>query len=230
METTAQLNGVNAALSPVNTLNTLTSLGAYSVRKLEEATKLELSADQYLVRKIERNSGLDSTAVVIPAVTAEALVAALENDQVLVGALSWYQGVIGEVCKKKMTAGRAALVDSDFSLEEIAAYIGEQEVREGRISKEKIGVWFDSTLAAGISAAFAEKLGTQFTPAVQAEVLANYRALFQKLTTKDLTLESDVKGSLLKACGFAQESSAVRQYCESKIKEAKLPSAMLKLL
>jgi len=212
-------------------LNTLTSLNStYAVRTLEEANKLELSADQYLVRKIERNTGLESKAVVIPAADAEQFTLALNSDVVLGAAVAWFQGCIGEVVKSKMTAGKHSIVAADFSMEEIEKYLAEQEVREGRISKEKIGAWFDSTLVAGLNAAFAERLGTQYTEAVQKDVIESYRKQFQKLSGKELLLETEVKGSLLKACTIAPEGSAIRSYCEGKIKEAKLPSSMLSLL
>jgi len=212
-------------------LNTLTALSnSFAVRTLEEANKLELSADQYLVRKIERNTGLDSKAVVIPATDAEQFTLALNSDIVLGAAVAWFQEQIGNVVKGKMTAGRHSIVAADFSMEEIEKYLAEQEVREGRISKEKIGAWFDSTLVDGLNAAFAERLGTQYTEAVQKDVIESYRKQFQKLSGKELLLETEVKGSLLKACTIAPEGSAIRSYCESKIKEAKLPSSMLSLL
>ena len=211
--------------------NTLTSLNStYAVRTLEEANKLELSADQYLVRKIERNTGLDSKAVVIPATDAESFTLALNSDVVLGAAVAWFQQCIGEVVKSKMTAGKHSIVAADFSMEEIEKYLAEQEVREGRISKEKIGAWFDSTLVAGLNQAFQARLGTQYTESVQKDVIESYRKQFQKLSGKELLLETEVKGSLLKACSIAPEGSAVRAYCEGKIKEAKLPSSMLSLL
>lgn len=128
----------------METINTLTALNdSYLVRTLEEANKLELASDQYLVRKIERNTGLESKAVVIPATDAEHFTLALNSDVVLGAAVAWFQGQIAEVVKSKMTAGRGSIVAADFSLEEVEKYLAEQEVRDGRISKEKIGAWFD---------------------------------------------------------------------------------------
>jgi len=223
---TAEINGANAA--GANAVSS--AIGSFRVMKLEDATKLELSAEQYLVRKIERNTGIDSSACVIPAVTAEQFVAALENSAVFEAAQSWFQGVVGEVVKSRMTAGRDVIIESDFSLVRVAEYLSEQEVKEGRISKEKITKWFDASLVEALNAAFSEKLGTQYTEQVKEGVLEGYRKQFARLSGKDLTLEVEVKGSLLKACSLAPEDSAIRKYCEGKIKEAKLPSAVLALL
>ena len=209
-------------------LNTETA--SYVVGTLATLSKQELSATEYLVRKIERNTGVESKGVVIPAVTGEGFIVALENDSVLAAAVAWYQEQIAEVVKARMTAGRAVIHDVDFELAEVAKYLSEQEVKQGRISKGKIEAWFDSALVSGINAAFVEKLGTQYTDTMRSAVNVEYKKWFGKLTTTDLTMEADTKGSLLKACSFAPADSAIRQYCETKIKEAKLPTAMLKLL
>ncbi len=224
------MTNTDSILTTEQSANLSTVTKSYIVDTLEKLGKVELSVTEYLVRKIERGTGVDSKGAIIPAATAEQFISALENDSILAAATAWYQEQIAEVCKARMTAGRSVLHDVDFSTEEIAKYLSEQEVKQGRISKGKVEAWFDSALVEGINKAFSEKLGTQYTDTMKANVTSEYKKWFGKLTTKDLTMEADTKGSLLKACSFAPADSAIRQYCETKIKEAKLPTAMLKLL
>ena len=53
--------------SEMQVLNTATAISdAFSVRKLEEVSKIELEEGQYLVRKIEKGTGLESKGCIIP--------------------------------------------------------------------------------------------------------------------------------------------------------------------
>lgn len=206
--------------SEMQVLNTATALSdAFPVRKLEEISKIELEEGQYLVRKIEKGTGLESKGCIIPAAGQEAFMIALENDAVLQAASNWFQGVIGEVCKKKIAEGAQVLVASDWSMEEITSYLQEQEVKEGRVSKEKLGTWFENALAAKLCSALKAKYGASISNEKVLEMKELYKAGFQMLAKREIDIAADKKQNLMKVLELAPDCG-MKTYCESKLKQA----------
>ena len=202
-------------------INTMTAISnSFPVRKLEEVSKVELEAGQFLVRKIEKGTGKESKGVIIPATNAEELITALDNDTILEAAVAWWQEQIGEVCKKAIAAGANVIVPSDYSMESIIAHLQEEEVKEGRVSKEKIGVWFENSLAAKLCYALKEKYGESISNEKVLEMKEIYKAGFQMLAKRDLDIAEDKKANLLKLLDQAPECG-MKSYCKGKLVEAK---------
>ena len=204
----------------MQTLNTATAISkAFPVRKLEEVSKIELEEGQYLVRKIEKGTGKESKGVIIPAMGQESFLIALENDAVLQAACNWYQEQIGEVCKKLIAEGASTIVASDYAIETVVAYLQEQEVKEGRVSKEKIGVWFENSLTAKLCSALKAKYGESLSNEKVLEMKELYKAGFQTLAKRDLDMAQEKKANLLKLLEQAPDCG-MKSYCEGKLKQA----------
>lgn len=207
-------------------LNTATALSdAFPVRKLAEVSKVELEEGQYLVRKIERKTDKDSTGVIIPASGKEALIVALDHNVILDAAAEWYQGVIGEVVKSKIDAGATVIVESDYSLENVVEYLQAQEVKEGRISKERLASWFDQNVQAKLRRALVEKFPTAADEKIT-EAVGVYRVTTQALAKKELSLTEEVVGKMKSMFSMLQmEGNNVVQYCLRKLEDSKPKTA-----
>lgn len=207
------------------TLNTATLFAYYAVKPLAEVSKVELEEGQYLVRKIERKTDKDSTGVIIPAAGKEALIVALDNETILTAAAEWYQGIIGEVVKGKIDAGATLIVESDYSLENVVEYLQAQEVKEGRISKERLAFWFDQNAAAKLRRALVEKFPTASEDKIS-EAVGVYKVTTQALAKKELSLTDEVISKMKSMFAMlALDGNNIVQYCLRKLEESKPKTA-----
>ena len=214
----------------METLNTATAISAaYPVKKLAEVSKIELESDQFLVRIIRKNSKdaagneivNESMGVIIPAVTEEEAIKALDNQGILEGYFAWYQEQRANVIKALVIDdGYTSIVASDYGEWAIAEYLAKEEIKEGRVSKEKIGVWFENALAAKLCSALKAKYGESLSNEKVLEMKALYKAGFQVLAKRELDIAEEKKANLLKVLEMAPEGG-LKKYCESKLKEAK---------
>lgn len=204
-------------MESLQTLNLATVAATYPVKSLEALRKIELEDGQYMARKIEKGTGLDSKGAIIPALTPEFSIAALDSATVLQGYQAWLQGVAGECAKARIASGALLLADSDWSLEAIEAHLQAAEISEGRVSKEKIAAWFDSSVSAALKSAFKAKLGASISDDKLAAILASYKVAFVMLAKRDLALEVQVQKNLEKALDLLPASAMVA-YCTGKVK------------
>jgi hypothetical protein len=200
------------------TLNVATAFSSYVVKALGEFKGVSLEEGQYLCRKIEKGTGLESKGVVLPATSAEDLILALDSAVVLDAAVAWYQEVIADVVKAKIAVGATTIVASDYNLEVVVDHLQAKEVSEGRVSKEKIAAWFDVSVASTLKVAFREKLGESLTDEKLSGILAAYKGVFQLLAKRDLVLDTTKKANLGKALDLLPPS-VMKSYCEKKLAE-----------
>jgi hypothetical protein len=207
-------------METTETINTLTSISAaFPVKLLAEFKSVELEQGQYLVRKIEKGTGKESKGVVIPEATGEEFLIALENEQILSGAIRWYQETRAEVCKTLIAAGASSIVAGDYADSEIVSYLQAQEVTEGRISKERLASWFDANLSPVLFRAVGEKF-PELDSDKKTEVVGAYRGIMVQLAKKDLSLAEDVIAKMKKAFSLLPETlsaNPIVRYCEEKL-------------
>ena len=206
----------------MQTLNTATAISnSFPVRKLAEVSKIELEEGQYLVRIIRKGEGNESMGVIIPAVTEEEAIKALDNQGILEGYFAWYQEMRGNVIKARVIEeGYSSIVANDYADAEIAEYLAKEEIKEGRVSKEKIGVWFENALAEKLCYALKAKYGASLSNEKVLEMKALYKAGFQMLAKREVDIAEEKKTNLLKVLELAPEGG-LKEYCEGKLKEAK---------
>lgn len=188
--------------------------GIFPVCKLAEFKGVDIVEGQYLVRKIEKGTGKNSLGVIIPSLTAEQFVQALENETVFNAARNWLQEMQGEMLKSKMVEGEN-LYKSHLALSELVEFLNAEEVKQGRISKERIAQWFDASVAETLKRAFTEKLGNIENDKML-EILKTYKAQFMNLAKREIILPEQVKVNLNKALNLLNDS-AMKEYCLMKI-------------
>ena len=206
----------------MQTLNTATAISnSFPVRKLAEVSKIELEEGQYLVRIIRKGEGNESMGVIIPAITEEEAIKALDNQGILEGYFAWYQEQRANVIKALVIEdGAKVIVANDYHDAEIAKYLAKEEIKEGRVSKEKIGVWFENALAEKLCYALKAKYGESLSNEKVLEMKALYKAGFMMLAKREVDIAEEKKTNLLKVLELAPEGG-LKAYCEGKLKEAK---------
>jgi hypothetical protein len=188
---------------------------SYHVKPLKAFTE-DTQEGKYLVRKIEKGTGKPSQGCIIPALTSEQATTALENDSVFSGYVSWLQDQVEECCKARIESGAKFLIDSDFNLEAVSSYLQAKEVSQGRVSKEKIVAWFNSSMVPALQAAFTKQLGEAATPEKLTHICNAYRGNFEKLAKRDVFLHEQVKANLNSALKLVP-NSLLAKYCTDKI-------------
>ena len=191
----------------MQTLNTATAISnSFPVRKLAEVSKIELEEGQYLVRIIRKGEGNESMGVIIPAVTEEEAIKALDNQGILEGYFAWYQEMRANVIKALVIdEGYSSIVANDYADVVIAEYLAKEEIKEGRVSKEKIGVWFENALAEKLCYALKAKYGESLSNEKVLEMKALYKAGFQMLAKREVDIAEEKKTNLLKVLELAPE-------------------------
>lgn len=213
----------------METINTATSMSnAYPVKNLSDFAKMELESNQYLVRKIEKGTGKESKGVIIPAVEGEDFILALDNEVVLQNAIAWYQEQIATCCKNRINAGASVIVPSDYNLAQVVEMLSEQEISEGRVSKEKIAVWFSNALESPLARAFKEKLGESASNDKILEIVGIYKESFKLLAKREFSLATDKRENMRKALELATDCS-MKTYCLQKLQQEQKTVEMLGL-
>jgi hypothetical protein len=201
---------------------------AFAVQSLADFKNVELSTDQFLVRKIEKGTGKESKGVVIPKMPQEVFITALDNETIFNAAYDWFLSAVEDTCKARIATGATTIIPADYSLESVAEYLQAQAIREGRISKEKIEQWFNSSVLSVLQAAFKEKV-----PGISDEKLTHtcnaYRDSFKLLAKRDVVLPANVRTNLEKAISLLPESDQMVQYCKNKISAEVKELEMLEL-
>ena len=210
-------------------INTATAISsAFPVRKLAEVSKVELERDQFLVRIIRKNTKdaagneivNESMGVIVPAASQEEAIAALDNQGILEGYFAWYQEQRANVIKALVIDSQYSQITAgDYSDNAIVEYLAKQEISEGRISKEKIGTWFENALAANLCRALKAKYGESLSNEKVLEMKSLYKAGFQMLAKRELDMAQEKKQNLMKVLELATDCG-MKKYCEGKLKEA----------
>lgn len=102
------------------------------------------------------------------------------------------------IVREVFLAGRDTVKDEELSVESVLALL-EREAAGTRVTKERIGCWYDASLAAELSAAFAAKLGS---PQKAAIAVAQCKELFVSAAGRG-TLPTERRKQLEKFYGYA---------------------------
>lgn len=194
-------------ISAMNSVFNVSTLATFKGKEIEEGYAL--------VRKIEKGTGLESKGVIVPMLKQDEIVAMMENGTVFEAICGFVQSQVEEVIKEKIAKGASVIVPADFSLDQLVEYLSAEEVKQGRVSKEKIAAWFDSQVAYTLKQAFTEKLG-QVENDKMLGILQAYKVHFTSLAKRELSLQETVKVNLGKALELLPDST-MKQYCKDKI-------------
>lgn len=197
METTTSTNTANVS-------------GMYLVKPLDSFAKVEIDPGFILVRKIEKAKGMTSKGCIVPDVTVEDAVLALENDAILQGFTEWYRGRMVECVKNSIATGtklgREYISAAQFGMAEIDALCTAEMFEKSDITSDQLGKWFDSVLSVELSNAFRLKVGSDKDEKI-ASIVAGYRKVICSLASAKTTLDSATTESVKKAVGLVPYSA-----------------------
>lgn len=114
------------------------------------------------------------------------------------------------IIRNLVDSGKETIRDEDISMVAIANY-AESESTGGRLTKELINAWFDSTLSDSLTVAFADKLGISDTPSDSdlvriSAAISIYRDKFSSLAGGKTSFIPEIAEKLEKALEFAPEN------------------------
>lgn len=204
-------------METLNTTSTNTNnvSGMYLVKNLDAFAKVEIDPGFLLVRKIEKVKGMVSKGCIVPDVTAEDAVLALENDSILQGYVEWYRGRMMECVKNGITAGSVKsgiaigtfqIAAHQFGMPAIAALCESEMFERSDITADQLGKWFDMALSVELGNAFRLKVGPDREEKI-AQIVAGYRKVICSLASAKTTLDSATTESVKKAVGLIPYSA-----------------------
>ena len=183
-----------------------TSLG-YTVKALADISKQEIPANFRLARIIRKASakdsnGMESQGVMVPAVVADA--AWLQSDTIRAYMEQCIADVQDKIVRKVTDSGRNIITDVDINMDAVASYLEATDDNIGRLSRDKIGQWFDAEALDTLTLAFANKMGVGNEPTAEQvtkleQVTRQYRDCFGMLAGKSPSVAPKVGENLLKA-------------------------------
>lgn len=186
--------------------NTNSVSGQYLVKNLDAFAKVEIDPGFLLVRKIEKAKGMVSKGCIVPDVTVEDAVLALENDAILQGFVEWYRGRMVECVKNGIVIARVGVGAAQFGMAAIDALCTAEMFDRSDITADQLGKWFDTTLATELSNAFRLKVGSDKDEKI-AQIVAGYRKVICSLASAKTTLDDATTTSIKKAIGLIQYSA-----------------------
>ena len=186
--------------------NTASVSGLYLVKNLESFAKVEIDPGFLLVRKIEKVKGMVSKGCIVPDVTIENAVLALENDSILQGFVEWYRGRMVECVKNSIATGRDQIAAHQFGMAAIDALCTTEMFEKSDITSEQLGKWFDTALSVELSNAFRLKVGSDKDEKI-AQIVAGYRKVVCSLASPKTTLDDPTTASIKKAIGLVPHST-----------------------
>lgn len=180
--------------------------GMYLVKNLDAFAKVEIDPGFLLVRKIEKVKGMVSKGCIIPDVTVEDAVLALENDSILQGFTEWYRSRMVECVKNGIALGRDHISAAQFGMAAISDLCESEMFERSDITSDQLGKWFDTTLATELSNAFRLKVGSDKDEKI-ASIVAGYRKVVCSLASAKTTLDDPTTASIKKAIGLVPYSA-----------------------
>lgn len=193
-----------------------TTFNSFVVKSLSQFKNVELADGEFLARKIEKGTGKESKGVIIPSLTQEQVIEMMDNDIILNEIVSHLQSVQEECCKKRMDGNDLVYV-SDFSLEAMVEHLQEQNIKEGRISKERIIQWFSTQVSPKIHARMNE-LYPELSNDKMVETLKLYQNQFQHLAKREYYFAPEVSTKIQNALNLIDDSS-MKEWAAKKLTE-----------
>lgn len=182
----------------------------YDTKKSSAFNGQRLSKITY---KTDKESGVkkQSKCVSVPIITGEQV---LESLVILSPAITEYLSSVQDtMVRARIDAGASEITDADISLTAIAGFL-ESESTGGRLTKEFIAGWFDTSIADSLSLALAEKLGIGDIVSEADNVkitasIAAYRDKLSALAGGKTVYPAELADKLLKALSFAADGDEI---------------------
>lgn len=158
----------------------------------------------------------ESQACFVPAMRWNEIVTQLSSNDTLQDAvLNMLEGYQDKIIRKVTDSGRSPC-EADLCVNALITYIKEEQEQTGtgRLTKERIVEWFDSTLADRLTVAFAERLGVTEEPneaqaAKIEQAIAGYKDKLAALAGGKTSYSVEVVEKLQQALKYADSDDAM---------------------
>lgn len=123
-----------------------------------------------------------------------------------------------------------SISDADISVDQVIAYL-ESESTGDRLTKEKIGEWFEASMKDNLTVVIADKLGTENVEDVRiGQHLKGYKELFMSLSKDSGALQDTQIRGLRKAIEVSSVDDEVSKRLDAKLEAMQNRPPMLELL
>jgi hypothetical protein len=205
----------------------------YQIESLKKLSKIELGNGDRLcriIKKGEKSKLTESMGVIVPAVHVSILNALVNNEvgkEFLCNAVA---GVQDGLIRKLAEAGKLAFFDSAIDIDAMLEAM-QAENETVRFSKESISKWFSSILQPVLIDAIKAKYDG-IAESKLSQMLASYLASFQILASRQPSMDSKVKASLIRALEFLPEDTddAVTNEIASRLAVVQDASVLIEML
>jgi len=182
--------------------------GGYIAVKLDEvkdeaAEGFRLSRHVAKKQKDGTYAGLSvSQAVFVPVVSIDSIEATPAIANCLQDALD---SAFDRMIRAKLEQGATVIYSADLAAERLEEFLASQPEGLGKLSADKIKVWFTENLAENLREVITEKLGASANDTRIEQTLNSYRDIFARLAEKSPSFEPKVHENLQKAIALASE-------------------------
>lgn len=114
------------------------------------------------------------------------------------------------------------LSETEINAEAIASYYAESEIT-GRLSKQLLEAWYDTSLATALAAAFARKNNVHAESETIKKVVISYRGFIAGLSAPRASYPDNILTNLEKAIALADSSDPLRNQLLAKLAKLKQP-------
>lgn len=197
----------------------------YSINDLSILAKKAIPEGMRLARVIykqtaeEKKAGKaskDSQGCFVPSLRWNEVVTQLSgNDTLQDAVLNMLEGYQDKIIRKVTDNGRSP-IDADININAIVTFIEEEQEAsgEGRLTKEKVEQWFDTSLSDRLTVAFAEKLGVAEEPTEEqaakiAAAIKTYRDKLSALSGGKTSYNEETCKKLSDALKLADENDSL---------------------
>lgn len=194
-------------------------LNSYVVGLLEDLDESKVSASERVVRKIERNTGKKSSAVVVRKFSQEEFFAALEREEIFESCYEHFLSLADSCVRARIAAGAEVIRSTDYDLQAICASLTEVEISLGRVSKEKIELYWTNCLQPHFISALQVKFSGSLSNDLILQSCVKHKNLFAQLSKKEGSFAAEICSQLEKVLNLPGiPDSAMLRYLKDKLK------------
>lgn len=158
---------------------------------------------------------------VIPDCLRDALTAAFYDAQD-----ELIRSLIEEHLERDRNAATFTLSDYQINASAVSSFYAEKELT-GRLSKDMLETWFDTSLSDALAAAFARKNNVAANSEQVSKVVINYRAFIAGLSAPRASYSETVLTNIEKAISLADQSDPLRSQLLAKITKLRTPKEQI---
>lgn len=195
-------------MSNISAIHTFTAFDSKTSKALEGQRLAKIT---YKTNKVTGKKDRESICVSVPPIESLQGEIVTKIDAFMPYVLDYLVGVQDSIIKAKYEANGKSIHTDEIGVAAMLDYL-EEDSKGGRLTKEYIAAWFNSSVSDLLTVALADKLGVSDTP-TEAEakkldqMVAVYREKFSSLAGGKTTFSAEVTDKLLKVLELTDTDS-----------------------